>query len=252
MKLKVVSFNILCVDRGENYLISDRAPRLNAVISPLDPDAIGLQEYRDPWESHIKKQFPDYEMYNAWRSDGADRESGPILWKRDKFELLDTGHFWFSDTPEVMSGKEWDEAFQCYRICAYVILKDKQSGKTFIAMNTHLGFGDKCQVNSAKLIKQYADKLPDLPMFITGDFNSRPSSPAYTEMTKSFTDVNAATVNDTRNTYNGFTLDQHLDEHIDYCFINSSVTPITQKIIDDLVDGFFPSDHYGLYVELDI
>ena len=65
MNLKIVSFNILCADKGENYLISDRAPRLKAVISPFDPDVIGIQEYRDTWEPHIREQFPEYDMFNV-------------------------------------------------------------------------------------------------------------------------------------------------------------------------------------------
>jgi endonuclease/exonuclease/phosphatase family metal-dependent hydrolase len=251
MKLKVVSFNILCGEK-ENYRFKDRASRLRRALQPLDPDVIGLQEYRDAWAPHIGEQFSDYDMYNAWRSEGSDRESGPILWKRDRFELLNTGHFWFSDTPEVMSGNEWDEVFHCYRICAYVILQEKQTGTTFAVMNTHFGFGDKGQVNSARLIKRYADALAPLPLLITGDFNARPDSPAYAEMTRHFTDVNAATVNDTRNTYHGFTLDQYLDEHIDYCFVNDKVMPLTQKRIDEQVDGYPLSDHYGLYMELDL
>ncbi len=258
MKLKVVSFNILCVDwkRIPDHLISDRAPRLKKVISPFDPDVIGLQEYRDPWESHIKEQFPEYEMYNAWRSDGWDRESGPILWKRDKFELLDSGHFWFSDTPEVMSGSEWDVAFHCNRICAYVILKEKQTGKTFVAMNTHFGFGDEAQVKSADLIKRYCDSLGDFPVFITGDFNASPQSPAYARMAESFTDANAVTAKDKRRTYHGFSAegmnDDHLEGQIDYCFVNQKIKPLRRERIDRLVDGKFPSDHFGVYVELDL
>ena len=204
MILKVVSFNILCVNRGENYLISDRAPRLKAVISPFDPDVIGIQEYRDPWEPHLKEQFPDYDMFNVWRSNGSDRESGPILYKRDKFELIDKGYFWYSDTPEVMSGSEWDEAFHCNRICEYVVLSEKSTGKRFAFMNTHFGFGDNGQVKSAKLLAKYASKLADYPLFVTGDFNSFPNSLAYAEITKTFTDVNAVTAKDDGNTFHNF------------------------------------------------
>ena len=252
MKLKVISFNILCVDRGENYLISDRAPRLKAVISPFDPDVIGLQEYRDPWEPHLKEQFPDYEMFNAWRSDGWDRESGPILWKRDKFELVDKGNFWYSDTPEVMSGKEWDEAFHCNRICEYVVLKEKSTGESFVAMNTHFGFGNNGQVKSARLLTEYAKKLSDLPLFVTGDFNMFSHYPAYSEITKSFTDVNAAIANDTGNTYHGFGAETEEKGPIDYCFITDKVKPISFRVIRELVNGFYPSDHYGLEIELEI
>ena len=101
-----------------------------------------------------------------------------------KFELVKTGHFWYSDTPEVMSGKEWDEAFHCNRICLYVVLREKESGKEFAFMNTHFGFGDGGQVKSVKLLASYAEKLAPLPIFVTGDFNAFPNSPAYAELIK--------------------------------------------------------------------
>lgn len=252
MKIKVVSFNILCVDEHENYLISDRAPRLKAVIAPFDPDVIGIQEYRDPWEPHFKEQFPEYDMFNVWRSEGNGRESGPILWKRDKFELVDKGNFWYSDTPEVMSGSDWDEAFHCNRVCEYVILREKCSDKRFAFMNTHFGFGDNGQVKSARLLTEYAKKLSPLPLFITGDFNTLPQSPAYIEMTKTFTDVNALTAKDDGNTYHDFGKVTKKEGPIDYCFISDKVKPLSFRVIRELVDGFYPSDHYGLQIELEI
>ena len=71
-------------------------------------------------------------------------------------------------------------------------------------------------------------------------------------MSKIFTDVNTATVNDLRSTYHGYKPDEITDMHIDYCFVNEAVKPVNQKIIDDLVDGMFPSDHYGLLVKIEV
>ena len=77
-----------------------------------------------------------------------------------------------------------------------------------------------------------------------------PHSKGYDEMAKHFIDVNAVTVNDRRTTYHGYgTVD---NAHIDYCFIDDKIKPINLKIIDELVDGKYPSDHYGLFVELEI
>ena len=60
------------------------------------------------------------------------------------------------------------------------------------------------------------------------------------------------TTNDMRSTFHGYSLTEEKYEHIDYCFVNSKVTPIYSHIIDTLVDGKFPSDHYGLYTEIEI
>ena len=135
-------------------------------------------------------------------------------------------------------------------MCEYVILKHIESGKVFTYMNTHYGFGDNGQTKSSRLIYEYSKKISQNPTFITGDFNMTPDSLGYAEMIKNFTDVNGATVNDRRTTYHGYgTAD---NEHIDFCFIDGKIKPISLKIIDELVDGKYPSDHYGLFVELEI
>ncbi len=248
MELKIISFNIRCCDDKDGNSIKERAPRLAEITKPYDADIIGFQEYTVPWEEQIAKFYPEYEMFSKYRS-VQELEAAPILWKRDKFECLDTGYFWLSSTPEVES-RGWDELYNCWRMCEYVILKHIESGKVFTYMNTHYGFGDKGQVDSSNLIYEYSKKISNNPTFITGDFNMRPESLGYAEMIKHFTDVNAVTVNDRRTTYHGY--GRVNDEHIDYCFIDDKIKPLSLKLIDETIDGKYPTDHYGLYVELDI
>ncbi len=252
MNLKVVSFNIRNCDDKNGHTRAERAPRLYNTINEVDPDVIGLQEIRIPWEEYIKKYFGEkYDIYNKYRNETTDVESAPILWKKDKFDLVVKGNFWLSDTPEKES-KGWDEKYNCYRMCSYVILKDKNSGKCFTFMNTHFGFGDNCQIKSSKLIAQYAKKLSDHPFFITGDFNMTPDSIGYKEITKYFTDANTVTANFKGATYHGYNPEINNNQHIDYCFIDSKVTAVSYKILDKTFDGKFPSDHYGLFLELNI
>lgn len=251
MDLKIISFNIRYCDDPNGYSIAERAPRLSKVTASYDADLLGFQEMRPEWEQYISKYYGnDYDMFNKYRAKEGDVESSPILWKKDKFELVKTGYFWLSDTPEVES-KGWDELCNCHRMCLYVILKHKSSGKQFTFMNTHFGFGDSCHIKSAALIHSRTEKISSNPTFITGDFNMVPESAGYAEMTKYFRDLNALTANDLSTTYHGYH-PQDKNSHIDYCFICSDVIPIKQKIITDTVDGFYPSDHYGLYIELGI
>lgn len=249
MELKLISFNIRCCDDKDGNSIKERAPRLAEVTGKYDADIIGFQEYTVPWEKEIEKYYLDkYEMFNLYRSK-SELEGAPILWKKGKFELLDKGNFWLSDTPEVES-RGWDELYNCWRMCEYVILKHIESGKVFTYMNTHYGFGDNGQTKSSNLIYEYSKKISNNPTFITGDFNMCPDSLGYAEMVKHFTDVNGATINDRRTTYHGYgTVD---DEHIDYCFIDDKIKPVSLKIIDETVGGKYPTDHYGLFVRLEI
>ena len=248
MELKVISFNIRCCDDKDGNSIKERAPRLAKITSAYDADIIGFQEYTVPWEQEIASFYKDYEMFNKYRS-VHELEGAPILWKKGMFECLDKGYFWLSDTPEVES-RGWDALFNCWRICEYVTLKHIESGKVFTYMNTHYGFGDKGQVDSSRLIYDYSKKISNFPTLITGDFNMTPDSQGYAEMVKHFTDVNAVTANDRRTTYHEY---GRVDNaHIDYCFIDDKIKPISLKLIDETVDGKFPTDHYGLFVRLEV
>ncbi|MBQ7913132.1 MAG: endonuclease/exonuclease/phosphatase family protein [Clostridia bacterium] len=250
MKIKAVSFNIRCKDDVNGNSVKERAPRLAKIMEEYDADVIGFQEFTPLWTRHINKHFRErYEFFNKYRDVGW-RESAPILWKKDKFDCLKRGYFWLSDTPEKMSGG-WDSIGH-NRICLYVLLQDKKDGKIFAFFNTHFGFGEENQIKSVRLIGRYVEKFSNYPTFITGDFNMIPSSAPYAEAVKNFTDVNEVTVKDRRSTYHGYDLQNTFNEHIDYCFIDKKITPISFKIIDELVEGKFPSDHYGLYAELEI
>lgn len=256
MNLNIVSFNIRHCDDPNGNSVKERVERLYKILSERNADIIGLQEFRPHWEAYIERLFGEkYEMFNKYRAKTGDVEAPPILWNREKFDCEKTGYFWFSDTPEVES-KGWDEVFDCYRICLYVVLADKETGKKVIYMNTHFGFGDNGQVKSADLLKEYSLKIQAETgvnaTIVTGDFNMNPKTPGYAEMLKHFTDLNAVTENDLRDTFHGYCPEKFKDQHIDYCFINDGVKPISQKIIDDTVDGKYPSDHFGLDIKVEL
>ena len=255
MDLRLISFNILCIDNDNGNSVAERAPRLTAIMDKYDADVICLQEYRPTtWKDYLWDYYGDtYEMFHKYRNQTTPdaSESTPILWKKEKFECLKKGYFWLSDTPEVES-RGWDELFNCYRICVYVVLKEKETGKCFTVINTHFGFGDEGQIKSAKLIAEYTKKISEYPTVVLGDFNMKPEDLGYQEMCKYFTDVNAATVNDPGVTFHGYAPEWEEACHIDYCFAGEEIQPVTQKIIRDLVEGKYPSDHYGLYIEVKV
>ena len=249
MSIKIISFNIRCADDENGNSIAERAPRLAKIIGKYAPDVIGFQEFTPPWTEHVEQYFgADYVIFNQYRTDTGWIESSPLLWKKDKFDCIKRGCFWLSNTPEKMSGG-WDD-FGHNRICLYALLQDKKDGRIFACFNTHLGFGEENQIKSVRLICRYMESLSAYPTFISGDFNMLPTSAPYAEMVKYFADVNELTVQDRRSTYHGYDLNNAYNEHIDYFFIDHKIQPISFKILDELIDGKFPSDHYGIYTEL--
>lgn len=253
MELKIISFNILCGSKPDGNSIPERAPRLKAAVEKRDPDIIGFQECRPEWFPLLQEDYGEkYEIFNRYRAE-SELESSPLLWRKDRFKAIKTGYFWLSDTPEQES-KGWDEIYDCYRMCVWVILEQISDGKRFVFMNTHFGFGDKGQVESVKLIKKYKAAIGDYPGFIVGDFNASPQSPAYEKLTEIFTDVNAATVKDMQATWHNFgkVSADDIKCHIDYCFIDEKCRAVGYSTITDTFDSMFPSDHYGLEATIEI
>ncbi len=251
--LKVVTFNILCSgSKGEGNTIPERAPRVKKTLDALDADVIGLQEVTERWMPYLEQDYgAEYEIFNQWRK-STNHESTPILWKKDRFDCLEKGYFWLSDTPTFEYGEPWDEKFHCTRICMWVKLWDKKEEKSFTFFNTHYGFGGDYQARSSAMILSYMKALGG-PCFVTADFNMCAGTPGYLKFTERLVDVNAATVNDPRATYNGFKDDPYICKPGDLCFITpETITPITSKLIAEKVDGKFASDHYAVYYELEI
>ena len=251
--MKLVSFNLRSANDPNGHSFNERAPRMKALIEKYDPDLIGFQETVPGWMEHIPEDYGDtYEIFHKYRNKDKyfDIEGCTILWKKGKYECLDQGCFWYSDTPGVPS-RGWC-SWGHYRFCLWVKLREVETGKEFHYFDTHYGFSDKCQIDSTRLIRDHIKALDARAAIVSGDFNMTQNSPAYRDMVQFMVDVNKATVNDISITCHGYNL-EHTGIPIDFCFVTpNTVKPITYKKMDETFDGKFPSDHYGVYAELEI
>ena len=243
--MKIITFNIRCADDANGHSVAERAPRLKSILEKYDPDLIGFQEVTPRWLEILQRDYTDrYEMHYYFRDHGDWAEAEPVLWKKGKFTLLDRGHFWFSDTPEMMS-RGWD-AIGCKRICNWVKLTENESGRDFVWFNSHYGFSDPCQLASTELLLAHVREMAPNAAILTGDFNMKPSYPAYKRMTQVLSDANELTAKNPRNTYHGYSEAPNA-ERIDFCFVTpDTAVPLASHVIDDTVEGKYPSDHYGV------
>ena len=102
-------------------------------------------------------RFHDFDIFGTQEGfrhmlDGEDAgEHSAIFYKTSRFDLLDKGNFWFSETPDV-PGKGWD-ATCCNRICSWGKFRDKESGKVFYFFNSHYDHqGKVARRESSKLL----------------------------------------------------------------------------------------------------
>ena len=91
--------------------------------------------------------------------------------------------FWLSQYPDSVGFIGWDGA--CTRIATWAKLKDKATGKIFMAVNTHFDHvGVEARRQGALLIIQRIKEIVgNQPAVVTGDFNVNDQSEAYQTMT---------------------------------------------------------------------
>ena len=135
--IKLISYNLRNSGGkdGDNAWMKRRhaTPQM---ISQEAPDVFGVQEGLIDQLQYIDAECPQYARVGAARDDGAQQgETMAVYYLRDRFDLIDSGTFWLSETPDKVS-RGWDGA--CNRTVTWVELKDKESGKEFFYFNTHL------------------------------------------------------------------------------------------------------------------
>lgn len=248
-KIVILSQNVRCANDGNNKNISDRAPRFKQLVEKYSPDLIGTQETTATWNNYFKTYFSSkYGMVGCSR-DGKNAQTGEwgtILYRLDRFQLIDSGDFWLSSTPNKVSRVSGSN---CNRICTWALLKDKVTGKTFVFANTHLDHGtDAVRDQQIKyLFSGLSDYINKYPIYITGDFNATPDSNVYAITANKLLDARTTALED-RSTVQ-YTFDSYGTKFpgkvIDYCFYSNHSEALFYQVLNDKFGGFV-SDHYGV------
>lgn len=251
-KIVVMSQNVRCNNDGTNKNISDRAPRFKLLVEKYAPDIIGTQETTATWNQYFKSYFKDtYGMVGCSREGktATSGEWGTILYRLDRFELLDSGDFWLSSTPNKVSRVSGSK---CNRICTWALLKDKVTDKTFVMANTHLDHSTdqvrRQQINF--LFAGLSDLIEQYPIFLTGDFNATPDSIVYDAADDLLLDARVDAAEDRSSIK--YTFDSYgtlnPGKLIDYCFYNDKSDALWYKVANEQFGGYV-SDHYGIVSE---
>lgn len=232
-QLRWGTFNIRLKNNGDSQQGFGWEVRRDCVagyIKDKKLDIVGMQEVLHPQLEDLIARLPEYDYVGVGRTDGKTKgEYSPIFFLKDKFEVLDKGNFWLSETPDVPGSKGWDAALE--RIASYVKLKDKASGKIFMGVNTHFDHvGVTARKESAKLIMRKIQEIVGTrPAVVTGDFNITEDDEAYTTMTTNVFKMNDAYHMTSQHTGTCFTFHDFCRiepikcEKIDFIFVTPSV-----------------------------
>jgi len=267
--LLVMSFNVryAAANDGENSW-DKRKDLACEVVRRQHPDVIGLQEALRVQIDDIRAALSEYGEIGVGREDGQTKgEYSAILYRKDRFNVNESGTFWLSDTPEVPGSITWGNA--CTRVCTWARLVPKLSGKAFYMFNTHLDHIS--QLSRDKGIVLIASHLRDRkhsdPVILTGDFNvgennsvvqylngEAPLPVASNGLSKNPTPLvdafrllhkDASEVG----TFHGFKGDRSASK-IDYIFAQPGVDVLQADILHDNKDNRYPSDHFPITAAL--
>jgi hypothetical protein len=162
--VRIMSFNV----RNVEY---DRGRIVPQVIADYMPDSVGVQECEGIWFLTLKSNLPSYGIVGVGRDAGLPLigESTAILYRNDKYKLIDWGTFWLSETPEKPS-MGWDAKYK--RTCTWAILENKETKEQYAHVNTHLdNVGSEARIKGIELILEKAASF-DMPVVVTGDLIS--------------------------------------------------------------------------------
>ncbi len=245
--VRIMSFNI----RYNEY--EDRFRIVPQLIGDYMPDSVGLQECTHDWFLTMQAFLKEYGIVGVGRDTG-DRSSdcgemSAILYRKDKYEVVDSGNFWISETPDEIS-YGWDANTR--RICTWAILENKETGEQYAHINVHLDHeGELARLNGAEMVSEFALSF-DMPTVLTGDFNFSKHTDYYNIVTASGLrdSQDIAEVTDSGKTYHGYNGGTD-GLPIDFIFVNNKITDIsTYKIVRDMYGEKYSSDHYPIYADI--
>lgn len=163
--LTVMTYNVLCPVCTVEFPWTERLPAFRRLIARHNPDLIAAQELIIPIDAdHFRGALPQtadggpaYERICRANCDNA------AYFRRDRFELLDTGSIWLSSWP--------------YRYAAWAALRDRPSGATFLFVYAHFDNRQPNQEKSAAVLRNALAPWLErgAAVIVAGDFNSSAS-----------------------------------------------------------------------------
>ncbi|MDE5970592.1 MAG: endonuclease/exonuclease/phosphatase family protein [Muribaculaceae bacterium] len=268
--MNVATYNIRIINKqdsidGNGW--AQRLPHIANLVKFHGFDIFGTQEGLKPALEDLKSALPGYDYIGVGCDNGADAGGhNAIFYDTDKFELLDSGTFWLSETPDTVSFG-WDATYR--RVCTWGKFLHRKSNSKFIYFNLHLDhIGTVAQAESAKLIlSKIKGMTENLPVILSGDFNVDQNSESYRLINQSgllrdaydtatLRYINSSTFNN-YNPNGSFLTPSGDFQRIDHLFFSPDLSIKKYGVLtdsyhtlsaDSTITARLPSDHYPVMV----
>jgi endonuclease/exonuclease/phosphatase family metal-dependent hydrolase len=258
-----------------------RKRNIARIFGELRPDVVGTQEANYRQLQELAELLPEYEFVGEGNL-GRDMAHSTrnwycaIFYRRDRIRPVDNASdcdaHWLSPTPEVPASQY--ALGTRPRLVTWNTFELISTGRRFVFGTTHLeAVNSWHRKKSARQLRAYiSDKVtqlgPDIPVFLTGDFNACAQSPEIKAMGDDFGDMepmfDAWTEGcdgncDDGATFRGLGLRDRVGHRllgprrIDYVFFRPRLTVVAVTRIDyahlEHRQNALPSDHYPVLAE---
>ncbi|QDV76061.1 endonuclease/exonuclease/phosphatase family protein [Botrimarina mediterranea] len=267
----VMSFNLrgdfdggVATDKPTGWLSKSGDHRRELALrlaSDVDPDLLGVQEAYRNQVQELDAALPGHAFVGVGRDDGAEAgEHSCLYYRADRFELVDSGTFWLSETPDKPSTYP---GAACPRVATWAVLRDhndgEPAGRELLVVNTHWDHvSAEARSYSATLIRQRLEELAgDRPAIVMGDLNvTERKEPITTllgdgprRLVDSFREVQPQRGKNER-TYHDFKGGEE-GWRIDYIVHTEGLRATDAEIVRTSYDGRYPSDHYPVTASIE-
>jgi endonuclease/exonuclease/phosphatase family metal-dependent hydrolase len=249
MQLKIMTFNLrVHVESDGDNAWPNRAEAVAETIRKHDPDIIGVQEGLRGMLADLETLLPEYGWVGEGRDGGTEGEYSAIFYKKDKWEVVESGNFSLSEHPERLGAISWNSSHA--RMCTWAAFRSGEGGQLAL-FNTHLDHvSEEAQLKGMELIRERMRNLrarTGLPIVLTGDFNVRPGHDAVAGLEREgYLSVYSVLHDEEREvggTVHHFKGGESGDT-IDYIFLTPDWWVQSVVIDRELYEGRYPSDHY--------
>jgi len=227
----------------------ERKAALRSAIEAEKPDVFCAQEALAGQLEFLDGLLPKHSREGVGRDDGKKAgEHCAVYWDTRRFERLDGGTFWLNETPD-KPGTAWGEQYN--RICTWVRLKDKASGRTLRVFNMHLPLVAEAREKAAGLVAGRIGKVgKDDAVIAAGDLNSGPGGPAW----KALEGCGLAGAEKSAGGKPGTATFHHKGIPLvclDAIFISDSWAVKRHRVVGGPLQKAYPSDHFGVAATLE-
>jgi endonuclease/exonuclease/phosphatase family metal-dependent hydrolase len=253
--LRVLSFNVRYANPQDGANIwENRRDLFLRTVREANPDLMGTQELLKSQGDDIARAMPELTWFGVGRRGDATDEHMGVFYRKDRLELLSSGNFWLSETPEIPGSSHWNMSLP--RMVTWGRFKTR-AGVEFLFLNTHFphrGNDEPArQMNARVIASRIALHDPALPILVTGDFNAPAGGPTWKLLVPPMKDawLEAPKKSGPEGTFHGFT-GKPGAARIDWILFRAPWRVLETHALTAHDGPLYPSDHFPVLAVFDL